>query len=342
MHPRLRVRPFELSHEIDAHAPITLPAQAVKTCLIRNTDNVGQVRGVGRVGGRAAAITCRVMAVRQCLRYRAAMPSIQPVGTQLREWRQRRRLSQLDLAGHAEVSTRHLSFLETGRSLPSREMVLRLADRLEVPLRERNRLLTAAGYAPLYAEHALDHPSMLAARQAVGLVLKAHEPCPALVVDRHWTLVSHNRMVPLLLAGLSQDILAAPLNVLRLSLNPRGLAPRIVNLAQWRAHLLHRLQRQVAASADPVLAALAEELRAYPAPPGATSEVSAADTGVYVPLQLQSPAGVLSFISTVTVFGTPTDITLSELALETFFPADAFTMQALRQLGDSQAVASLA
>jgi transcriptional regulator with XRE-family HTH domain len=263
------------------------------------------------------------------------MQSLQPVGTQLREWRQRRRLSQLDLAGHAEVSTRHLSFLETGRSLPSREMVLRLADRLEVPLRERNRLLTAAGYAPLYREHALDDAAMKAPRQAVELVLKAHEPYPALAVDRHWTMVSCNRMVPLLLAGLSAQVLEAPLNVLRLSLHPQGLAPRIVNLAQWRAHLLHRLRQQVHASADPVLAAMLEELRGYRSPAGADAEPAPAANGLYVPLQLQSPAGMLSFISTITVFGTPTDITLSELALETFFPADAATMQALRQLGDA-------
>jgi transcriptional regulator with XRE-family HTH domain len=260
---------------------------------------------------------------------------MQPVGTQLREWRQRRHLSQLDLAGHAQVSTRHLSFLETGRSLPSREMVLRLADRLEVPLRERNRLLTAAGFAPLYAERKLDDPEMTVARQAVDRVLKAHEPYPALAVDRHWTLVSSNRMVPLLLAGLPDELLAPPLNVLRLSLHPQGLAPRIVNLAQWRAHLLHRLRQQVTASADPVLAALADELRAFPCAQPDSGELIHVDAGVYVPLQLHSPAGVLSFVSTITVFGTPIDITLSELALETFFPADDATAAALRQLAQS-------
>jgi transcriptional regulator with XRE-family HTH domain len=258
---------------------------------------------------------------------------LQPVGTQLREWRQRRHLSQLDLAGHAQVSTRHLSFLETGRSLPSREMVLRLADRLEVPLRERNRLLTAAGYAPMYAEHRLDDPAMQTARQAVERVLKAHEPYPALAVDRHWNLVASNRMVPLLLHGIADELLAPPLNVLKLSLHPQALAPRIVNLPQWRAHLFHRLRQQVAASADAVLAALIDELRAYPGGGGADAvEPIDADAGVYLPLQLRSPAGVLNFISTITVFGTPTDITLSELALETFFPADEATASALRQL----------
>jgi transcriptional regulator with XRE-family HTH domain len=259
------------------------------------------------------------------------MQQIQPVGTQLREWRQRRRLSQLDLAGHAEVSTRHLSFLETGRSLPSREMVLRLADRLQVPLRERNRLLTAAGYAPLYREHALADPEMKAPAQAIERVLKAHEPYPALAVGRHWQMVAHNRMLPLLLAQLPAELLKPPVNVLRLSLHPQGLAPMVVNLAQWRAHLLHRLGQQVQASGDAALAALAEELRAYPAPPD-DGNAPHPDADVYVPLQLRLPAGVLNLISIITVFGTPADITLSELALETFFPADEATATALRTL----------
>ena len=256
-----------------------------------------------------------------------------PVGVQLREWRQRRRLSQLDLSVDAEVSTRHLSCVETGRAMPSREMVLRLADRLEVPLRERNRLLTAAGYAPMYGERRLDDPALAAARAAVELVLKAHEPCPALAVDRHWNLVSYNRAVPPLLEGAAPELLQPPLNVLRLSLHPAGLAPRIANLAQWRAHLLARLRQQVAVSADATLAALAEELRAYPGPHDADD---AHGDAVVVPLRLVTPAGTLSFISTTTVFGTPVDITLSELALETFFPADAATAQALRQAADAR------
>jgi transcriptional regulator with XRE-family HTH domain len=267
------------------------------------------------------------------------MQPIQPVGTQLREWRQRRRLSQLDLAGHAEVSTRHLSFLETGRSLPSREMVLRLADRLQVPLRERNRLLTAAGYAPLYREHALADPEMKVPAQAVQRVLRAHEPYPALAVDRHWQMVAHNRMLPLLLGLLPPELLKPPVNVLRLSLHPRGLAPMIVNLAQWRAHLLHRLCQQVRSSEDPALAALADELRAYPTPAAPHDDGSAPHyfhgADVYVPLQLRLPGGVLNLISTITVFGTPADITLSELALETFFPADEATAAALRTMADA-------
>ena len=253
------------------------------------------------------------------------------VGVLLREWRQRRHLSQLDLAGDAEVSTRHLSYVETGRALPSREMVLRLADRLEVPLRERNRLLTAAGYAPMFAERGLDDPALQSARQAIELVLKGHEPFPALVVDRHWTLVSYNRaMLPLLSGDIAPELLQPPLNVLRLSLHPRGLAPRIVNLGQWRAHLLDRLRQQVAASADPVLAALVDELRGYPAPVGDHDD--GVEASVIVPMVLATPMGTLSFISTTTVFGTPVEITLSELALETFFPADAKTAEVLRSM----------
>jgi transcriptional regulator with XRE-family HTH domain len=265
------------------------------------------------------------MEAAQVVRYRFFMNSTATLtfGTQLREWRQRRRLSQLDLSVDADVSTRHLSFVETGRAMPSREMVLRLADRLEVPLRERNRLLTAAGYAPMYAERPLDDPALKAAREAIELVLKGHEPYPALAIDRHWTLVSYNRAVPALLEGVAAELLQPPLNVLRLSLHPGGLAPRIVNLAQWRAHLLARLRQQVNVSADPKLAALADELRSYPAPDEPHAEVS--EGAVVVPLVLSSPAGTMSFISTTTVFGTPVDITLSELALETFFPADAAT-----------------
>ena len=250
----------------------------------------------------------------------ATLPSF---GAQLREWRRRRRLSQLDLAGEADVSTRHLSFVETGRAMPSREMVLRLADRLDVPLRERNRLLTAAGFATMYAERSLDDPALKAARDAVELVLKGHEPYPALAVDRHWSLVSHNRAVPPLLAGVSPALVQPPINVLRLSLHPQGLAPRIVNLAQWRALLLARLRQQVTVSADPVLAALAEELRGYPSP--LDPSLDGIEASVVVPLVLRTPAGTLSFISTTTVFGTPVDVTLSELALETLFPADAAT-----------------
>jgi len=258
-------------------------------------------------------------------------PSMPAVGTLLRDWRQRRRLSQLDLAVEADVSTRHLSYVETGRASPSREMLMRLAERLDVPLRERNTLLTAAGFAPMYRERSLDDPSLAAAREAVDLVLRGHEPFPALAIDRHWTMLAHNRSVPLLMAGLDAALAAPPVNVLRLSLHPDGLAPRIVNLGQWREHVFARLRQQIAASADPVLVELLHELESFPAP--ASDDSNAPPPPPFaVPLQLRTETGVLSFIGTTTVFGTPVDITLAELALETFFPADAATAAALRGL----------
>ncbi len=256
-----------------------------------------------------------------------------PFGEHLRHWRQHRRLSQLALAHEAEVSTRHLSFVETGRAVPSREMVLRLSERLEIPLRERNALLVAAGYAPMYRERALADPALDATRQAVELLLKSHEPFPALAIDRHWNLVAANRMLPHLLAQADVALLQPPVNVLRLSLHPQGLASSIVNLLQWRGHLFERLRQQITATADPVLAALLEELRAYPVPTCATQQrLDGEHAGVVIPLQFRTAAGVLTFISTTTVFGTAVDVTLQELAMETFFPADAFTREALQAL----------
>src|SRR6201994_5176352 len=188
------------------------------------------------------------------------------IGDHLREWRQRRHLSQLDLAGDAEISARHLSFVETGRSAPSRDMVLRLAERLDVPLRERNVLLIAAGFAPAFPQRALDDPALKSARQAIDLVLKANEPNPALAVDRHWNLISANRMVAPLLDGVPERLLGQPFNVLRLAFHPEGLAPRTVNLAEWCAHLLERLHRQCEATADPELIKLYHDLKGYPIP----------------------------------------------------------------------------
>jgi transcriptional regulator with XRE-family HTH domain len=264
--------------------------------------------------------------------YRVAMHTSRSIGDHLRTWRQRRRLSQLDLASEASISTRHLSFVESGRSQPSRDMVLHLAERLEVPLRDRNVLLVSAGFAPVFPERGLEDPQLDAARRAIDLVLKGHEPYPALAVDRHWHLVTANSAVERLLAGAAPSLLRPPINVLRLSLHPDGLAPRIANLAEWRQHLIERLRRQVDMSADPVLAALLEELRGYPCParPGRPQARWNGDFGgVLVPFQLLSEAGLLSFFSTTTVFGTPIDITLSELALEAFFPADAATADML-------------
>jgi transcriptional regulator with XRE-family HTH domain len=265
----------------------------------------------------------------------APAPAAVSVGARLRAWRQRRRFSQLDLALEAGISQRHLSFVESGRATPSRGMVLRLAERLEVPLRERNALLLAAGYAPAYPERPLADPAMAAAREAVDLILRAHAPHPALAVDRHWRLVAANAAVAPLLAGVADAaLLAPPVNVLRLSLHPAGLAPRIANLPEWRAHLLARLRRQVEASGDPALAALLTELTALGGGPDPDEEAAAALAGaVAVPLELDTAQGRLSLLSTTTVFGTPVEVTLSELAIEAFYPADAATAERLRRLG---------
>lgn len=257
------------------------------------------------------------------------------VGELIRQWRQRRRWSQLDLAGEAEISTRHLSFVETGRARPSREMLLRLAEQLELPLRERNVLLVAAGFAPIFRERGLDDPELAQARAAVEQLLAASAPNPALAVDRHWNLVTANAPAQYLMAGIDTSLLGPPLNVLRASLHPAGLAPRIANFGEWRAHVLHRVRRQVEVSADAVLAALLQELEQLPAPAGAAAFSGAPGSGVVVPMRLQSPAGMLSFLSTTMVFGTAVDITLSELVVEAFFPADAGTAQALARLAAS-------
>jgi hypothetical protein len=212
-------------------------------------------------------------------------------------------------------------------------MVLNLAERLEVPLRERNELLVAAGFAPVFRERPLQDPALASARTAIDLVLKGHEPYPALAIDRHWNMVASNSVLPRLVMGADRSLLEPPVNVLRLSLHPKGVAPRIANLPEWRAHLLERLRHQIDVSADPVLVKLIEELQGYPAAGRNLRKPASAELpGVVVPLQLVTEAGTLSLFSTTTVFGTPVDITLSELALECFYPADAATAQALRAL----------
>jgi transcriptional regulator with XRE-family HTH domain len=259
-----------------------------------------------------------------------SQPAGYGVGLQIRDWRQRRRRSQLDLALDAEISARHLSFLETGRSRPSREMVLRLAEKLDVPLRERNELLVAAGFAPLFPERPLDDPTLKTARRAVDLVLKGHEPFPALAIDRHWTLIASNAAVAPMLVGVEKSLLEPPVNVLRLSLHPGGLAPRIANIGEWRAHLFERLRSQIDLTADRKLIELLEELKGYPVPEQQPAEPPAVDYGsVVVPFRLRTGDGELAFFSTTTVFGTPIDITLSELAIEAFFPADEATASAI-------------
>lgn len=251
----------------------------------------------------------------------------QPIGTLLRQWRTRRRLSQLDLALEAELSTRHLSFVETGRAQPSRELLLRLGEVLDLPLRERNRLLLAAGYAPHYPEHRLEEPALALAHAAVRQVLDAHAPNPAVAVDRHWNLVLANATAQALLTGVSPALLAPPVNVLRLTLHPEGLAPAIINLGEWRTHLLARLRRLADDSGDPVLVALREELESYPRLPdeGETGDWHSPMPDVVTLFRLRSPVGELRLFSTITVFGTPGDITLAELALELFYPADGET-----------------
>lgn len=247
------------------------------------------------------------------------------VGDLLRAWRQRRRYSQLDLAGEAGVSTRHLSFVETGRASASREMLVRLAEQLGMPLRARNRLLLAGGFAPAHGELPLDAPDMSGARAVLDAVLAGHAPFPALAMNAHWELIAANEAVAALLEGVSAALLAPPVNVLRLSLHPDGLAPRIDNLGEWRHHLLERLRLQVESSGDARLAALHSELGALPFRAGRTPP--RAPSPVAVPLRLRDPSSgaVLSLLSTTTVFGTATDVTLAEIALECFYPADEGT-----------------
>ncbi|MFL5200930.1 MAG: helix-turn-helix domain-containing protein [Microvirga sp.] len=266
------------------------------------------------------------------------------VGDFLREWRQRRRLSQMDLALEAEISTRHLSFLETGRSQPSREMVLLLAEKLDMPLRERNIMLVSAGFAPVYSQRSLDDPALASMRQAVDLVLKGHDPYPALAVDRHWSLVSTNDALVSLIGDVDPALMKPPVNVLRLSIHPAGLARRIVNFTEWRNHLVHRLHRQVDATGDAVLAALIEELRSYPTPDAAARAPKSNHdyAGIVVPLQIMTGEGMLTLFSTTTIFGTPVDVTLSELAIEAFFPADSESGLALRRLAEKRQAAAAA
>jgi transcriptional regulator with XRE-family HTH domain len=258
---------------------------------------------------------------------------VQTLGPLLRDWRRRRRMSQLDLACDAEISTKHLSFLETGRSKPSRQMLMHLSACLDVPLRDRNVLLSAAGFAPVFEERAYNEPALDAVRRNVETVLAAHDPNPALAVDRHWIMLAANRAVAHLVAGAESTLLRPPVNVLRLSLHPAGLASRIVNLAQWRAHVIARLRRQIDVSGDSVLMDLLEEIRDYPTPRRAGSHEQEDERGmIAIPFRLATIDGVLSFFSTTTLFGTPVDITVSELAIEAFLPADAETAELMRRV----------
>jgi transcriptional regulator with XRE-family HTH domain len=258
-------------------------------------------------------------------------------GELLKEWRTRRRLTQLDLALQAEVSTRHLSFVETGRAAPSREMLLHLAEQLEVPLRERNQLLLAAGYAPVYPQATLESDQLSAVRSAVRQILTAHEPNPAVVVDRYWNIVEANAGLALFTRSVDTTLLEPPINVMRVSLHPHGAASRIVNFKQWRSHLLGRLRREIAQTADAKLANLYEEVKGYgDASSGTKSDgVDVPGPGeVVVPLRFRADDNrELAFFSTVAAFGTPLDVTVAELAIELFFPADTSTAEFLRGRG---------
>jgi transcriptional regulator with XRE-family HTH domain len=257
------------------------------------------------------------------------MTTARPVGELLREWRELRRLSQLELSIQADVSTRHLSFVETGRSKPTPEMILRLTEELDVPLRERNTLLLAGGYAPAYPEHGFGAPQLRAVRDALRRVLTAHEPYPAVVVNRWWELQDANSGVALLTGSAAAHLLEPPVNVLRLSLHPDGMAPKIANLPQWRAHLLTQLHQRARALGDQRLLELHEELLGYPG--GLATEPSATD--VVLPLRYRHGDTELSLFSISASVGTATDVTVDELAIESFYPADVATAEAMRRMG---------
>jgi transcriptional regulator with XRE-family HTH domain len=258
----------------------------------------------------------------------------------LRSWRERRRISQLDLGLSAGVSARHISFIETGRAQPSRAMLDRLGEQLEIPLRDRNQILVSAGFAPAYPQSDIDSDSMTPVRAALDQLLASHEPFPAVVVDRRWDLISANRSAVNLLDGVPEDLLGPPINTLRVTLHPRGLAPRIANLAEYREHLLSRLRRLVMVTGDADLGTLYQELVGYPAPP-APPPPPAATPEVFVPMRLRLHDTELTFFSTITTFGTALDVTLAELAVEAFFPADQATGDYLRNRADSHSETEL-
>ncbi|MBW8794883.1 MAG: helix-turn-helix transcriptional regulator [Streptomyces sp.] len=260
-------------------------------------------------------------------------PDGQGVGPLLRAWRERRRMSQLELALRADSSARHISFVETGRSRPSEEMVLRLAEHLDVPVRERNALLLAAGYAPHYPETPLDDPALDALRDGMERLIQGYEPYPALVVDATYTVVAANRGIAMLLEGVPESLLAPAPNAMRLTLHPEGLAPRVRNLREWRSHLLAQMERQIALHRSDALRELYEEVAAYPVPAG-TDDGEPADPVAYfaLPMRIEHAGRVLSFVSSISTFNTPMDVTVAELAIETFLPADPATAKYLNSL----------
>jgi transcriptional regulator with XRE-family HTH domain len=285
--------------------------------VMRNNDVGGNRRPAGQPDsvGEVTTMTAR-------------SHSAAPVGQLLREWRERRRLSQLDLSIQADISTRHLSFVETGRSRPTPEMILRLTERLDVPLRERNALLLAGGYAPAYPQHGLAEPELESVRAALRQVLAGHEPYPAVVVDRWWELLDANAPIAMLVEGCAAELLEPPVNVLRLSLHPQGMAPNIVNLGEWRAHLLTQLQRRAEQLGDQRLRDLHHELMGYPG----GLERAAAPTDAVLPLDFRYRDQLLSFFTIHAVVGTAMDVTVEELTIESFYPANSATAELLRTL----------
>ncbi|WP_042164860.1 helix-turn-helix domain-containing protein [Streptomyces sp. NBRC 110035] len=269
----------------------------------------------------------------------ATATATESVGPLLRAWREQRRISQLELALRADSSARHISFVETGRSRPSEEMVLRLAEHLDVPVRERNALLLAAGYAPRFPETPLDDPALEALREGIGRLIAGYEPYPALVVDAMYDVVAANRGIMMLFDGVPESLLVPPLNAVRLTLHPRGLAPRIRNLREWRGHLLEQMERQIALRRSAPLRALYEEVAAFPVPepePDSTEGAGAADgeesaSVAYfaLPMRIEHEGRILSFVSSISTFNTPMDVTVAELAVETLLPADPATAKYL-------------
>jgi transcriptional regulator with XRE-family HTH domain len=259
----------------------------------------------------------------------ATATSQAPIGRLLREWRERRRLSQLELALDAGVSARHLSFVETGRSKPGRDVLLRVAEQLQVPLRERNQLLLAAGHAPAFPERALSDPGLAPVRDALDRIIAAHEPYPALVLDRGWNVVAANSAMGRLGEWVDPDLLDPPINALEVGFHPRGLAPFVVNLAEVRAYFLERIERQIAFTADPDLVALRETVADSSAPdPVRLPAEEAAAREILTPLRLRAPSGdELSFLGTVATFGFAGEVTTSELSIELLFPADQATAE---------------
>jgi transcriptional regulator with XRE-family HTH domain len=257
------------------------------------------------------------------------------IGSALRRWREGKHLSQLELALDAGVSARHLSFVETGRSLPGRETLLRILEQLGVPFRERNRLLLAAGHAPAYPERSLDDPELAPVREALDLVLSGHEPYPAVAVDRAWNMVAANSAMLRLTEGLeiAPELLEPPINVIRIGLHPRGLGPLMVNLGDWHAHWVTHLEHQVAATKDARLAALLEEIVAYPVPePERDAASGIAAEEMLGPVRMRAPdGGELAFFGMFAGFDTPFEVTTSELAIELLFPADRATAERLHQ-----------